>query len=153
MIIYQRFNTNEVLKVLQSNRVFSPDICVMCYKRGETTPTYSSIVRQCETSWKLWTSLINWFGLSWVAPHTVESFMRLSFVVKGLGRWQNHYGELFLLVYGAYGLRETAEHFTTDTPHSMSYRRGQRSWPPYEPKLTRIILFFSFLKYTRTILI
>lgn len=55
-------------------------IYIMCYKGGET---HFCLFIHCEMTQKLQIRLINWFGLSWVSPPTVESFMRLCFLGWG----------------------------------------------------------------------
>lgn len=54
---------------------------MLCFNGKET---HEHLFLHCEVAWKLWTDIFNMFGIAWVFPPTVESFLATFFGWEGL---------------------------------------------------------------------
>ncbi|GMP72459.1 hypothetical protein CsSME_00030493 [Camellia sinensis var. sinensis] len=61
---------------LQSIRILSPNSdvnCVFCRKERETV---SHVLLCCSFSWRVWSNIIGWWGVSWVQPGSVVGLIQ-----------------------------------------------------------------------------
>lgn len=62
------------LDVLNRKGMYLPNICLLCYKDGESV---SHVLLHCSFSMEVWTNMLQDFGMTWVFSSEVSSLFSL----------------------------------------------------------------------------
>lgn len=86
---HQRLKTNALFQV-HCPSAFSPNMCVMCLRGGET---HARLLLHCNMAWRLWTDVLKMFGCYWFCLQMLNASSVCLLKGMGLGRQTNLFGK------------------------------------------------------------
>ncbi|RVW23293.1 putative ribonuclease H protein [Vitis vinifera] len=91
LVAHKKVNTNDLIQLRRPYKAFSPDICKLCVKQGESA---DHLFLHCSLSMGLWHILFQLAKMDWVPLRSISDMMFINY--KGIGTskrgivlWQN----------------------------------------------------------------
>ena len=91
LVAHKKVNTNDLLQLRRPHKAFSPDICKLCMKHGETV---DHLFLHCSLTMGLWHRLFQLTKTDWVSPRSISDMLSSNFngfgsSKRGIVLWQN----------------------------------------------------------------